>query len=99
MLRGDQFTSIAMARDYVRAKLGGFDHEVFAVLFFESQLRFLDYAEMFSSTVDATVVYPREVVKRALHLNASSVIFAPNHPSGDPAPSHADSSLTQLDAP
>ena len=95
MLRGEQFTSIAMASDYVRAKLGGFDHEVFAVLFFDSHLRFLDYAEMFRGTIHETSVYPREVVRRALHLNASSVILAHNHPSGDPAPSHADRSLTQ----
>jgi DNA repair protein RadC len=45
-------------------------------------------------TVDHTPVYPREVVKRALELNASAVILVHNHPSGDPAPSRADMEMT-----
>jgi DNA repair protein RadC len=46
-------------------------------------------------TVDHTPVYPREVVKRALDLGASSIILVHNHPSGDPTPSQADINMTR----
>ena len=46
-------------------------------------------------TVDHTPVYPREVVKRALELSATSIILVHNHPSGDPTPSRADIQMTQ----
>ena len=49
---------------------------------------------MFTGTIDAAAVYPREVVKRALELNASAIILVHNHPSGDPTPSDADVSMT-----
>ena len=45
-------------------------------------------------TVDHTPVYTREVMKRALALNATALIIAPNHPSGDPSPSKADIEMT-----
>ena len=74
--------------------LVGFEHEVFAVLFLDSQHRLIEYVEMFRGTIDASPVYPREVVKEALRLNAAAVIFAHNHPSGMPEPSHADKAIT-----
>ena len=49
---------------------------------------------MSTGTVDHVPVYPREVIKRALMLNASALILIHNHPSGDPAPSEADLSMT-----
>jgi len=49
---------------------------------------------MGSGTVDHTPVYPREVIKRALELNATALIIAHNHPSGDPSPSRADIEMT-----
>ena len=51
--------------------------------------------ELFRGTLTQTSVYPREVVKRALHHNAGAVILAHNHPSGVAEPSHADETLTQ----
>ncbi|MFB0565238.1 MAG: JAB domain-containing protein, partial [Candidatus Aminicenantaceae bacterium] len=50
---------------------------------------------VFEGTVDSSVVYPREIVKEALKLNASSLIFAHNHPSGDPEPSSSDREVTK----
>ena len=73
------------------AELG---HEVFAVLFLSGQNRLIEYREMFRGTLTQTSVFPREVVKEALRLNAGAVIFAHNHPSGLSEPSRADEVLT-----
>lgn len=89
------FTSPAAVKEYLRAKLAGFEHEVFAVLFMDTQHRLIEYAEMFRGTIDGASVYPRELVKEALRLNAAAVIISHNHPSGNPEPSGADRALTQ----
>jgi DNA repair protein RadC len=68
---------------------------VFAVLFLDSQHRLIVLEPMFRGTLTQTSVYPREVVKRALALNAGAVILAHNHPSGAAEPSRADEYLTQ----
>ncbi|WP_427866754.1 RadC family protein [Enterobacter kobei] len=94
MQRGDEFTSPAAVKDYLRAKLAGFEHEVFAVLFLDTRHRLIDYAEMFRGTIDSAEVHPREVVKEALRLNAAAVIISHNHPSGNPEPSAADRTMT-----
>lgn len=83
------------ALPYLIAKLGGFEHEVFSALFLDAKHRLIQYVEMFRGTIDSASVYPREVVKEALRLNAAAVIFAHNHPSGNPEPSQADKVLTQ----
>ncbi|MFO5961811.1 JAB domain-containing protein, partial [Pseudomonas aeruginosa] len=57
--------------------------------------RLIEYREMFHGTIDSASVYPREVVKEALRLNAAAVILSHNHPSGSPEPSSADKLLTQ----
>ena len=95
MQRGTSFTSPAAVKEYLRAKLAGFEHEVFAVLFMDTQHRLIEYAEMFRGTIDGASVYPRELVKEALRLNAAAVIISHNHPSGNPEPSGADRTLTQ----
>jgi DNA repair protein RadC len=89
------FESPATVKDYVQLQLGGLPHEVFAVLFLDSQHRLLQWDEMFRGTLNQTSVYPREVVRRALALNAGAVILAHNHPSGLAEPSRADEFLTQ----
>ncbi|WP_349571134.1 RadC family protein [Azotobacter salinestris] len=93
--RGTLLTSSELARDYLRTKLAGYEHEVFAALFLTQQHRLIEYSELFRGTIDEAKVYPREVVKTALRLNAAAVIFAHNHPSGNPEPSGADRKLTQ----
>ena len=95
MQRGASFSSPVAVKEYLRAKLAGFEHEVFAVLFLDTQHRLIEYVEMFHGTIDSTSVYPREVVKAAIRLNAAGVVVSHNHPSGDPEPSGADKALTQ----
>lgn len=91
----DVLSSPAVARDFLRARLGHLEHEIFAVVHLDAQLRVLDYVEMFRGTVSQTSVYPREVVKDALARNSSSLLLVHNHPSGSPEPSRADEMLTQ----
>lgn len=75
-------------------RLAHLEREVFLCLFLNTQHQLLTTEELFQGTIDASSVYPREVVKRALALNAAAVIFAHNHPSGIPEPSQADQRIT-----
>ena len=81
-------------RDWLRLHCADLQHEVFLVLFLDTQHRVLDVEAMFRGTVTQTAVYPREVVKAALSRNAAAVAFAHNHPSGHAEPSRADEYLT-----
>jgi len=90
----EQFSSPGYAADYAKLKLAALEQEVFLGLFLDSQHRLISAVELFRGTVNAASVYPREVVKEALRLNASAVIFAHGHPSGMPEPSTADRALT-----
>ena len=89
------FDTPGRVKDYLALHLAGRDQEVFVVLFLDSQHRLLRLEEMFHGTLTQTSVYPREVVKRALALNAGAVVLAHNHPSGVAEPSRADEHLTQ----
>ena len=89
------FDAPAKVKDYLRLQLAARGHEVFAVLFLDAQSRLIKLEEMFRGSLAQTSVYPREVVKRALELQAASVILAHNHPSGVAEPSRADEFLTQ----
>jgi DNA repair protein RadC len=89
------FDSPGAVKDYVALHLGGRPQEVFAVMFLDTQHRLLALEDLFHGTLSQTSVYPREVVKRALALNAGAVILAHNHPSGMAEPSRADEYLTQ----
>ena len=88
-------SSPEQVRDYLILKLSNELREVFVVLFLDAQNRLIASEEMFSGTLSETSVYPREVVKRALHYNAASVMFAHNHPSGVAKQSKADEMITQ----
>lgn len=89
------FDTPQRVKDYVALHLATHEHEVFAVLFLDAQHRLLALEEMFRGTLTQTSVYPREVVRRALALNAGALILAHNHPSGVAEPSRADEYLTQ----
>ena len=91
----DSLSSPKAVCEYLQLTLGGRAHEVFVVLFLDSQNRLLASEELFRGTLTQTSVYPREVVKTALRHNAAGVIFAHNHPSGVAEPSRADELLTQ----
>jgi DNA repair protein RadC len=89
------FDSPDKVREYLRLQLSSRDSEVFAVLFLDSGHRLLAYEPMFQGSIAQTTVYPREIVKRALALNAAAAILAHNHPSGLAEPSRADELLTR----
>ncbi|OGA38699.1 MAG: hypothetical protein A3G24_27970 [Betaproteobacteria bacterium RIFCSPLOWO2_12_FULL_62_13] len=93
--RGAALGSPQAVRDYLRLKLQDRPHEVFVGVFLDAQNHVLAVEELFRGTLTQTSVYPREVVKRALHHNAAALIFAHNHPSGVAEPSRADEALTQ----
>lgn len=95
MVERDVLSSPEKVRDFLRLQLGGLAQEVFFVLFLDAQNRLISSEKLFTGTLTQTSVYPREVVKRALHHNAAALIFAHNHPSGVAEPSQADEKLTR----
>jgi len=92
---GDLLASPQAVKDWLRLKMAHLSREVFAVLWLDARHRLIDYEELFQGTLTQTSVFPREVVKRALHHNAGAAILAHNHPSGVAEPSHADELLTR----
>ena len=84
-----------LSKDFLRFKLSHQEREVFAVMLLDSQHRLIEYQELFYGTIDAAIVYPREVVKAAIQCNAAAMILAHNHPSGISEPSRADISITK----
>lgn len=91
----DVLTSPDATRDYLKLRLRGLSHEVFACLFLDNRHRVIEYQELFRGTIDGASVHPREVVKEAIRWNAAAVIFAHNHPSGVAEPSQADLRITK----
>lgn len=89
------FSSPDAVKHYLQLQLARKPHEVFAALFLDAQNRLIAMEELFRGTLTQTSVYPREVVLRALHHQAASVVLAHNHPSGTVQPSRADEALTQ----
>jgi DNA repair protein RadC len=89
------FGSPGAVKSFLQAHLAHRKQEVFAVLFLDAQNRLIAIEELFTGTLTQTSVYPREVVQRALHHHAASVVLAHNHPSGTVQPSRADEALTQ----
>jgi DNA repair protein RadC len=89
------FSTPQAIRDYLQLQLGSRPYEVFAVLFLDAQHRLIALEELFRGTLAQTSVYPREVVVRALALNAASLVLAHNHPSGSAQPSRADEAITK----
>jgi DNA repair protein RadC len=81
-------------RSYLQLKLAAQEHESFYVITLDAQNRVIGIDELFRGTLTQTSVYPREIVKHCLKHNAAAVIFAHNHPSGEPLPSRADELLT-----
>jgi len=94
LMEADALTNSELTRDYLRARMRDYPHEVFACLYLDNQHRVTAMEELFKGTIDGAAVYPREVVKRCLHNNAAAVIFAHNHPSGLAEPSQADIAIT-----
>ena len=90
-----QFESPAALKDYLRLKLAPLSIETFGTIWLDSQHRLIMMEELFRGSLAQTSVYPREVVRRALGLNAAAVLLYHNHPSGHSQPSRADEHLTE----
>lgn len=88
------FTNWERLQDYCFFKLAHKRNERFHILFLNIKYQLISAEEHQHGTINHTPVYPREILSRALTLNASSIILVHNHPSGDPKPSEADVKLT-----
>lgn len=91
---GPLLTSSDAVRGYLRSRLGPSRREIFACLFLDGRHRLISFEPLFFGTVDRATVHPREILTRALELNAAALILAHNHPSGVAEPSSADIALT-----
>ena len=92
---GEAIRSPADTEAFLVSRMRHLDHELFCCLYLDNRHRVLRFDELFRGTIDGTSVYPREVVKEALSVNAAAVILAHNHPSGVAEPSQADERITQ----
>lgn len=95
LARGTALESPRDTVEFLQASLRDRPYEVFCCLFLDNRHRILAFEELFRGTLTGTAVYPREIVKRALALNAAAVILVHNHPSGVAEPSRADQVLTE----
>ncbi len=92
---GEAIRSPADTETFLLARLRDRPHEVFCCIYLDNRHRVILFEELFRGTIDGTSVYPREVVKQALTLNAAAIILAHNHPSGVAEPSQADERITR----
>ncbi len=81
--------------DYLYHSMRDLKHEVFKVIYMNSQNEVIEAEDLFSGTVDASVVWTREVVARALKHSSTAMVFVHNHPSGNPEPSDSDRDVTR----
>lgn len=95
LVQGSIFSSPSHVKEFLQAKIGALPHEVFVCLHLDSNLHLIECQELFRGSITQTAVYPREILKEALSRNASAMIVAHNHPSGNPLPSNADQALTR----
>lgn len=92
---GETIRNPADTETFLMARMRHLDHELFCCLYLDNRHRVLRFDELFRGTIDGTSVYPREVVKEALAINAAALILAHNHPSGVAEPSQADERITR----
>jgi DNA repair protein RadC len=95
VLMKDPLSNSKALFDYLYLSMGSKDRECFKVLFLDAKNRVIAAETLFTGTLTASSVYPREVVRAALDRSAAALIFAHNHPSGDTEPSPADYSITR----
>lgn len=91
---GDLFTSPKDVKCFLTTKLRDYPTEVFSAIFLNNRHRVICFEELAHGTINQATVYPREIIKKALDLNASAMILAHNHPSGHCEPSDSDKALT-----
>lgn len=88
--------SVDAVEDYVRLLIGTRPYEVFLCLYLDARHRLMDSEEAARGSLTRLAVYPREIVRRALEINAASLVVAHNHPSGAVKPSASDRQLTRV---
>jgi DNA repair protein RadC len=81
--------------DYLYHSMRDLKKEVFKVMFLDSQNRVREIEDLFEGTLNASAIYPREIIQGAVKHNAAALIFAHNHPAGNPQPSDNDKQITQ----
>jgi DNA repair protein RadC len=81
--------------DFCRTKMGGKKDEEFCVIYLDAQNQIIEFETVQKGIVNQAVVYPRQVLERALKKKATAIILAHNHPSGHVRPSDADIRLTK----
>ncbi|MDD5509988.1 MAG: DNA repair protein RadC [Dehalococcoidales bacterium] len=81
--------------DYLYHSMRDLKKEVFKVIYLNSRNQIIETADLFQGTVNSSAVSPRQVIEGAIKHNAVSLIFAHNHPSGDPVPSQSDREVTR----
>ena len=92
---GQALTSSQASKDFLISQLRNATQEVFAVLFLNNQHQVITFKRLFYGTINASAVYPRIVVEKAIKHHSSAVILAHNHPSGVAEASPADKNITQ----
>jgi len=94
-LNSTKFTNSSLVKSFLVDQMLGLEREEFHVMYLTTQHQLIKSECVFQGTINAAAVYPREIVKRALELNAAAVIIAHNHPSGETTPSQADIRVTE----
>lgn len=92
---GEYYTSPDAIKRAAQCHLATEEREIFSAYLLDNRHQLIKRVDLFTGTIDGAEVHPREVVKAALAANAAAVIFAHNHPSGDPEPSQADIRVTR----
>ncbi|PMG17848.1 hypothetical protein BCU98_00515 [Vibrio splendidus] len=93
--KGDAITSPNAMKLYLANKIAKLEREEFGVIFGDNQHRIIAEEVLFTGTVNACNIHPREIIKRSLELNAACIWVYHNHPSGDATPSQADRRITR----
>ncbi len=97
-VKGRPFTTLASSQEvyeYLAHSMIPLKKEIFKTIFLDARHHIIAVEDLFHGTVNESVVYPREVMERALKHHASALILVHNHPSGDPQPSPADVEVTR----
>jgi len=95
LLENDPVNNSKELFDFLYHSMGGQGREIFKVIFLNAKNRVITTETLFTGTLTASSVYPREVISAAITNNAAALIFAHNHPSGDPEPSREDIAITK----
>lgn len=92
---GVSMNSAQCASRYLQRRLAGLTHEVFGCLFLDTHHRLIQFEVLFQGSINRAPVYPRELIRRSIELNAAAIVLSHNHPSGVAEPSLADIELTR----